>query len=164
MHADIALIEDHLANFFERGDFETALAQLGRTTRSGDGTNVSEILYQQAIDAEIAVDSCTPAEEPRVYDCTVSYSNMLFDAVGHEPHEVEMSFRIISDKVLQPLEGRSNYPGQNEVNDRWFVYEIEAGIADTSTCRDWGSTSGSCSQLQRDHLEDFADWYTAATS
>jgi len=157
--ADLAFIKRHLESFWESGDFEQALADVGLSPRDGDGTNVSEILYQAAIEADVTVIDCAPVERTRLYECTIGYSNMLFKAVDEPPFTTTGRFDIIRDDLINPMgEGRP-LPNDNPVNDAWFAYERHADIAADSSCKPWGSNSRSCSALQREQLDAFAAWW-----
>ncbi len=155
--ADVAFIELHLDTFFESGDFEEAISHFGSNPREGDGTNVSEILYQAAIGADVSVSECALTDRPRFYECTVSYSNMLFDAVGEPPIVVTIPFEVIREGLLRGFP--DSYPGNNPVNAAWLRYEREAGLSGESSCKEWGSNSQSCPALQMEHLDAFVDWY-----
>lgn len=157
--ADLAFIERHLESFWETGDFEQALADMGLTPRDGDGTNVSEILYQAAIETDVSLIECMPVDRPRLYECTIGYSNMLFRAVGEPPFITIARFDIIRDGLLNPMGEVRPEPNDNVVNDAWFAYERHANIVVGSSCRPWGSNSQSCSALQREHLDAFALWW-----
>lgn len=160
--ADVAFIGFHLDTFFESGDFELAIAQFGSNPREGDGTNVSEILYQAAIDAQVTVTDCTLLDQPRFYECSVTYSNMLFEAVDEAPIVTTLQFEIIRDGLIRTF--GEQYPGFNPVSASWLVFERETGLADGSSCKSWGSNSISCPELQRGHIDEFAAWWANTRS
>ena len=155
--ADVAFIELHMDTFFESGDFETAIAHFGSNPREGDGTNVSEILYQAAIESDVTVTDCMLGDRTRFYECTVSYSNMLFEAVGEPPLVTHLQFEVIRDGLLRTF--GEQYPGNNPVSSEWLRFEQAMGLDEDSSCRDWGSNSISCPKLQREHLDDFVAWW-----
>lgn len=159
--ADIAFIELHMDTWFESGDFELAGAQQGMPTREGDGAGVSEVLYQAAIDAEVSVTDCLPLDETRAYACTVTYSNMLFQALGEPPLVATVDFAIIRDGLMAPGPLLEQNVGDNHVTAAWLRFEREAGLATESSCRTFGSNSVSCPRLQREHLDEFVAWWRA---
>ena len=157
---DIAFIELHVKTWFESGDFELAADQIGSSPREGGGGLASEVLYQAAIDARASVTDCKALDEPRTYQCTVGYSNMLFEALGEPAWLTTMEFGVVADDLLSPIPYDDRYPGKNYVNAAWLEFEREAGLADESSCDEIASNSVSCPELQREHLDAFAAWWT----
>lgn len=149
----IALIERYAEAWFG-GDHGTALTILGFDPAESQ-LAIEWSRYEGAIGATTELECEPRGDSPAVYDCVISYSNSLYEAVEAPPTSQEWSGRVDGENI----EVLGYEPNPGDIEDSWFEWALSALPPDTSPCDRLRPPTQECALFQLDHLDEWAIWH-----
>ncbi len=148
----MALIDRYAEAWFG-GDHGTVLTILGLEPAESQ-LAIDWSRYEGAIAAKTDLQCESRDDSPAVYDCAISYSNSLYEAVGAPPTTQKWSGRVDGENI-EVLGYELN---AGDVEDSWFEWAARV-LPGPNPCDRFRPPSPECALFQLDHLDDWAAWH-----